>query len=168
MISFMSFATDSTNPHNAELLKLIERFEWLYRNSTDTVVSSTIRDSLVLLRATVEEACEAFENDRLPQSQQALEDGLMHVLMALGRMGASPDEALCRAWQRVHQNNKQGSQQEKAFHIFQDRVEVRVGDTTQGSWPLFTLEDYQSFTETARALGCAVVHHDMRQLELFS
>ena len=141
---------------------LIERFEWLYQNDADKIRTGSARQELARLKEAVHAACDALDAERLTEYQQALEDALFHLLPALRLMGIAPDEGLRRAWLRTR-----ASAEEKAFHVFGDRLEVRVGEETRGTWPLFTQEDYQALVSMARELGCPVVHHDTRQLELF-
>lgn len=158
------FIEDGQDASAGELAGLVARFEWLYQAHPESVKAESIRQAIAQLKEAAESAARAQDNDRVTAVQQALEEALVHVLSALKLSGVSPEAGLQRAWLN---GQAAGGENNRAFHVFHDRVEVRVGDDVRGSWPLFTLEDYQSFVAMARELACPVVHHGNRQLALF-
>lgn len=105
---------------------------------------------------------EAFDTDQLLSAQNNLEDVLIQLLVAMKSLNIQPDQALQRALARLDDNSGK-----RAFHIFEDRVELRVQGEIRGEWPLYSQQDYQMALNLARELNCDVLHEEACQLGLF-
>jgi hypothetical protein len=136
-----------------------QHLAWLHQQPTP----ATSREALGRFQETVRQCQKAFEDDRLLSTQSLLEDSLVQLLIAMKSFDLQPDQALHRALERL-----QDGSGKRAFHIFSERVEIRVGAEVRGEWPLYSQNDYQSALSLAHELGCNVIHEDACQLELFS
>lgn len=123
---------------------------------------NTSREALARLAETVQRGLEAFDGDRLLQAQSLLEDSLSQVLVALKSLGIEAEPGLKRALARLLVQPGQ-----RAFHVFEDRVEIWADGECRGTWPLYTEEDYRNVSKLALELGCPLIHQEARQLELF-
>ena len=135
-----------------------QHLAWLKQNPTP----ATSREALGRLLETTRLCLEAFDEDRLLSAQNGLEDVLIQTLIAMKSLNIQPDHALQRALSRLDEQNGK-----RAFHIFEDRVELRVQGEIRGEWPLYSQQDYQMALNLARELNCDVVHEEACQLGLF-
>jgi len=135
-----------------------QHLAWLKQNPTP----ATSREALGRLLETTRLCLEAFDEDRLLSAQTGLEDVLIQTLIAMKSLNIQPDHALQRALSRLDEQNGK-----RAFHIFEDRVELRVQGEIRGEWPLYSQQDYQMALNLARELNCDVVHEEACQLGLF-
>ncbi len=122
----------------------------------------TSKEALGRLSESIRYCLEAFEQDQLVHTQVLLEDTLPQILIAMKTLGIEPSAALRRAMSRMSQQSNQ-----RAFHIYPDRVEIWAEGECRGNWPLYSDEDYRNVTRLARELGCEIIHSDSRQLGLF-
>lgn len=123
---------------------------------------ATSREALGRLMETTRLCLEAFDTDQLLSAQNNLEDVLIQLLVAMKSLNIQPDQALQRALARLDDNSGK-----RAFHIFEDRVELRVQGEIRGEWPLYSQQDYQMALNLARELNCDVLHEEACQLGLF-
>ncbi len=133
---------------------------WIHQQDTP----KTTQEALARASQAMIECIGAFQNDELIMVQTRLEDTLVQILMVMKTLNVSPDCALERAITRGVQTTVQ---QQRAFHIYGDRVDIQVGGELRGGWPLYTHEDYEAVVALARTFGCEVTHHDSQQLALF-
>jgi hypothetical protein len=132
---------------------------WLRQNP----VPATSREALGRLLETTRQCVEAFEADQLVTAQNTLEDVLIQTLIAMRTLSMQPDQALHRALERMQEDWGK-----RAFHIFTDRVEIRVQGELRGEWPLYSQHDYDQALNLARELGCDIIHEEACQLGLFN
>lgn len=135
-----------------------QHLAWLYQQPAP----STIREALGRLQETVRRCQEALDAERLVVAQSLLEDSHLQLLVALKAFDIQPEPALHRALNRL----KEGADK-RAFHIFADRVEIRVGMDLRGEWRLYSQQDYDIALRLAHELGCSVIHEEACQLGLF-
>jgi hypothetical protein len=143
---------------NPLTLTQAQHLAWLHQQPAP----STIREALSRLQETVRQCQEALDAERLVAAQTLLEDSHLQLLVALKAFDLQPEPALQRALARL----KEGADK-RAFHIFSDRVEVRVGQDVRGEWPLYSQQDYDIALRLAHELGCTVIHEEACQLGLF-
>lgn len=136
-----------------------QNFAWLHQSP----VPRTSREALGRLLETTRLCLDTFDDDQWLASQTLLEDVLIQTLVAMHSLNINPDSALQRALGRLQTHEEQ-----KAFHIFTDRVEIRVQGEVRGEWPLYTQPDYDVALKLARELGCDIIHEEAYQLGLFS
>ncbi len=135
-----------------------QHLAWLRQNPAP----ATSREALGRLMETTRLCLEAFDEDQLLSAQNNLENVLIQTLIAMKSLNIQPDQALQRALARMQDNWGK-----RAFHIFEDRVELRVQGEIRGEWPLYSQQDYQMALNLARELSCDVVHEEACQLGLF-
>ncbi|HEY9745358.1 MAG TPA: hypothetical protein V6C99_03985 [Oculatellaceae cyanobacterium] len=123
---------------------------------------STAREAVSRLQEALRLCQEALEAGQLVAAQTLLEDAQLQSLVALKVFEIHPEQALQRALARL----KAGTAK-RAFHIYADRVEVRVGGELRGEWTLCSQHDYEAALRLAHELGCQVVHEEACQLGLF-
>lgn len=140
-------------------LNQAQHLAWLRQQ----VTPATSREALGRLVETARLSLEAFDQDQLLTTQNTLEDVMIQTLIAMKSLSIQPDQALQRALERLQDN-----QGKRAFHIFTDRVEIRVQGDIRGEWPLYSQHDYQQALTLAHELGCDVIHEEACQLGLFS
>lgn len=136
-----------------------QHLAWLHQQPA----SLTTREALARLLETIRQCSESFEGGALPQAQVLLEESLLQVLVAMRTLDLQPDAGLQRALNRLQQSDTQ-----RAFHIYADRVEVRVQNEVRGGWPLYAQSDYEAVLQLARELNCAITHEEAFQLGLFN
>lgn len=139
-------------------LNQAQHLAWLHQQP----VPATIREALSRLQETVRQCQEALEAERLVAAQTLLEDSHLQLLIALKAFELQPEPALQRALARL-----KGGADKRAFHIYADRVEIRVGLDVRGEWPLYSQQDYDIALRLAHELGCTVIHEEACQLGLF-
>jgi hypothetical protein len=128
--------------------------------SAQLLGTTTALESLKRLSAQVQTTLHALEADQWLSAQQTLEDCLPLLLSAFDRLGLDPDRAFARSVARY-------SQAEKAFYLYPDRVEIRVGNELKGGWELANPEEWWSARAMAAELNCPVFILEGRQLDLF-
>jgi hypothetical protein len=146
------------SPKAPDTLAQAQHMAWLRQNPAPT----TSREALGRLMETTRLCLEAFDEEHLLSAQNGLEDVLIQTLVAMKSLSIQPDQALQRALARMQDNGGK-----RAFHIFEDRVELRVQGEIRGEWPLYSQQDYQMALNLARELNCDVVHEEACQLGLF-
>lgn len=139
-------------------LSQAQHLAWLRQNPPP----STSREALGRLLETIRLCLGAFEEDQLITAQNTLEEAQIQLLIAMKSLGIHPDHALQRALARIQDVSGQ-----RAFHIFTDRVEIRVQGEIRGEWPIFSQPDYEAALSLARELNCNVIHEEACQLGLF-
>lgn len=122
----------------------------------------TVLDSLARIQTTVDSCIQAFQGNQWVMAQTLLEDTLAQALIATKMLDIQPDRALNRAIGRMREAASQ-----QVFHIYADRVEIRVGSELRGGWALYTQDDYENAIQVAHTLGCDIIHHEAYQLGLF-
>lgn len=137
----------------------IQHLAWLHQPAPP----KTNREAVSRLLETVRCCLRDLDDDQLVSGQERLEDTLLHALIAMKSLGMNPDQALQRALSRL-----QLATDSRTFHIFPDRVEIRVLHEVRGEWPLYEQRDLESALRMARELGCDVVYEEAHQLELFA
>lgn len=140
-------------------LNQAQHLAWLRQSPAPT----TSREALGRLLETARLSLEALDADHIVTAQNTLEDVLIQTLIAMKTMSLQPDQALQRALERM-----QDAWGKRAFHIFSDRVEIRVQGDVRGEWPLYSQHDYNQALHLARELGCDVIHEEACQLGLFT
>lgn len=146
-----------TDTHSLTLTQA-QHLAWLHQQPAP----ATIRESLNRLQEAVRQCQEALEAERVVAAQTLLEDTHLQVLIALKMFDLQPEQALQRALARL----KEGADK-RAFHIYSDRVEIRVGVETRGEWYLYSQHDYDAALRLAHELGCTIIHEEVFQLGLF-
>jgi hypothetical protein len=141
------------------LLAQAQHLAWLRQHPTP----ATSHEALGRLLETTRLCLKSFEEEQLLTTQNTLEDVLIQTLIAMKSLSIQPDQALQRALERI-----QNTQAKRAFHIFTDRVEIRVQGETRGEWPLYSQHDYQQALNLARELDCDLIHEEACQLGLFN
>ena len=139
-------------------LSQAQHLAWLHQQPTPT----TLKEALGRLQEIVRNGQEALENGQLVAAQTLLEDTHLELLVAMNAFELQPEPALQRALTRL----KKGVDK-RAFHIFADRVEVRVRSEVRGEWMLYSQHDYEAALRLAHELGCTVIHEEAHQLGLF-
>jgi hypothetical protein len=147
----------TSSPESLTLVQA-QQIAWLRQNPAP----ATSREALGRLMETIRLCVEAFEQEQLLSTQNSLEDVLIQTMIAMKSLNIMPDQALQRALARLE--NKEG---QRAFHIFEDRVELRVHGENRGEWPLYSQQDYRMALSLARELECDVIHEEACQLGLF-
>lgn len=155
----MPHSQSPSTPPAPSALQQAQQLAWLHQQPAP----ATTRQALARLHETIRQCLELFDAQQLVGAQSLLEDSLLHSLVAMKRLNLDPDLALERALARL-----QAGATRKAFHIFGNRVEIRVGQDVRGSWPLYAEADYEAALQLARELGCDVVHEEASQLGLFA
>ena len=123
----------------------------------------TIRECLGRVQTTLMEAQAALDQGMVVNAQTLLEDTHLQLLAALNAFHIQPEAGLVRAWSRLQHKGEK-----RAFHIFDDRVEIRVGNETRGGWPLYSEHDYRAALKLAQELDCRIIHEEVRQMSLFN
>ncbi len=121
----------------------------------------TSREALGRLKEGIRLCLGAFEEGKVLLSQQQLENILADVLVAMHTFNLQAGPAFERALARRRQDRR------RAFHVYADRVEIRVGPELRGTWPLTSQQEYEAALQLALELGCDVVHEEALQLPLF-
>jgi hypothetical protein len=137
----------------------LQQLAWLRQSRKP----ETNREVLSHLAETARCCLSAFEENQLVLAQTTLDDLLVETLIAMQTLEIRPSLAVKRAINRLEQ--PAGS---RLFHVFTDRVEIRVNQEIRGQWPLFTMNDYQAALRLAHELGCDVIHEEAYQLKLFT
>ncbi len=122
----------------------------------------TVREAIGRFSETARLCLESLDAGQWVTAQELLEDSLIQTLLAMRSLDVNPDHALRRGLTRLEKGTER-----RAFHIFADRVEIRVHDDIRGEWPIYTQADYDNALKLAYELGCNVVHKDGQQLGLF-
>lgn len=138
-------------------LSQAQQWAWLYQQP----VPETMRQALGRLQETVRQCQDALENGQLVSAQTLLEDSQLQVLVAMKACDIQPELALQRALSRLKDADK------RAFHIYADRVEIKVGLEVRGEWPIYSQHDYEAALRLAHELGCSAIHEEACQLGLF-
>lgn len=139
-------------------LNQAQQSAWLHQ----TEPPRTSREALGRLQESVRQCLAAFEQDQLVACQSHLESSLLQVLIAMHTFNLEAEPAYERALARMRQSGGL-----RAFHVYADRVEIRVGAELRGAWPLAGQADYEAALRLAHELGCDVIHEEALQLELF-
>ncbi len=139
-------------------LNQAQTLAWLHQGP----VPATSREALGRLSETLRQGVDAFDQGQLIACQSALEDTLLQTLIAMRAFDLQPEAALQRALNRLQHSGEQ-----RAFHLFADRVEIWAQGELRGEWPLYSQADYDAALRLGRELGCEVIDRDTRQLELF-
>jgi hypothetical protein len=136
-----------------------QHLAWLHQGASPVTAHELVARLLESTRLCLD----TFDNGQVLATQSLLEDVMVQTLVAMRAMDMNPDQALQRGLYRL-----QGGAEHRAFHIFTDRVEIRVHEEVRGEWPLYTQSDYEAALTLARELGCDVIHEEACQLGLFS
>lgn len=148
--------------------KAIEKTDWLDQIQKmiwlkQPPLPETNLEVLAKLSDSARICLQAFEHDQVVQAQSTLEDILVQVFIAMRVLQLKPSMALERALTRLDNQKNEI----RIFHVYADRVEIRVNHEVRGQWPLYTLNDYQSTLRLAKELNCDLIHEDTCQLTLF-
>jgi hypothetical protein len=144
-------------------LQAAQTWAWLHQLNQQTA-PATSHEALGRLHETVRLLLQVFEDKQLLRTQSLLEDTLVQALTAMQTLNMNPDSALARGLARL----RGGDEPRRAFHIFSDRVEIRVHGESRGQWSLYSQGDYEGALKLARDLDCDIIHEDACQLGLFS
>ena len=139
-------------------LKQAQQLAWLHAEHPETS-----REALARLRETLRASEDALASGQLVAGQSRLEDALIQVLVAMHTFNLDAEPGFARALSRL-----QAAPGQKAFHLFTDRLEIRVGGETRGGWPLTSEADRQAACRLARELGCDIRFEEADQLALFN
>ena len=151
---------DTLTPNQTAIsLNQAQHLAWLRQNPAP----ATSREALGRLLETTRQCLEAFDGEQLVTAQSTLEDVLVQTLVAMRTLNIQPNHGLHRALDRLQEAGGK-----RAFHIFTDRVEIRVQSDIRGEWPLYSQNDYDQALNLARELGCDVIHEEACQLGLFN
>jgi hypothetical protein len=132
---------------------------WLHQDPPP----ATSREAVGRLLETARLSLDAFDRGQLIAAQSLLEDTLIQILVGMRSLDINPDQALQRGLTRLRGT----SASHRAFHIYADRVEIRVHGEIRGAWPLFSQADYDGALVLAGDLGCDIIHEEACQLGLF-
>ena len=88
----------------------------------------TLADALAPLRLRVQAAGDALAAEQAVRCQTALEDALVSLLVAFKALGLDAEQALLRGLSRQAGDLRQT----KVFRVFENRVELWVGDEYRG------------------------------------
>jgi histidinol dehydrogenase len=122
----------------------------------------TLSDVLFMLAQSATQAQQAYTQQHDVTAQQQLENTFLYLLNAFNRLDLDLQRGLYRAMTRLKQFKG-----ERAFHIFEDRVEIRVGQVWRGGWSIYSQEDYQHALALAAEMNATVIYAQGKQLELF-
>lgn len=125
----------------------------------------TSQEAMKTLEGIVKACLKSYQQGHWVRAQMGLEDTLLQVLVAMKKMGLDPDRSVARSLSRMNH----ASSYDQTFHIFPDRVEIRVAGEYRGGWPVFSSEDIEAARQLAQELGCEVRQSDeaLTQLDLF-
>lgn len=171
-MSFQSFTLSNSNTATqplhadkgslkAEVLSVlddIQKLVWLKQGAKP----ETNREVLARLSEGAKVCLNAFSDNQLVKAQAALDDLLVHVFIAMQSLELRPSQAIQRALSRMEKYPDN-----RFFHVYTDRVEIRVNKEVRGAWPIYTMSDYQAALRLAHELECDVIHEEAYQLELF-
>ena len=147
----------------SSLLSLLEAQEQAWAHATQP--PETLEAALETLQQSAQQALQAYQANRWVEAQEGLEQSLIELLLALKKWDLNAEASFFRAVSRQAQQERAA----RVFKVFQDRVELWVGEDYRGGWPLLSDEDYKACCRLAEEMGCELQTQDPHtQLDLFS
>lgn len=123
----------------------------------------TMEEALAQLSQTLLTSIDAFQGNHLVTAQEKLEDTLLRALSALQAFGIDAKAGLTRSIERVAQQKKAP----RVFKLYNDFVEIYVGQELRGGWRLQCQADQDAAIALAQTFDASVEWPDSKQLNLF-
>lgn len=140
-------------------MELKEAIELIWENRKYKTTSET--EAVSHLNEEVAESLNALLRNDKEKAQNELEDALSCIFIAFKALDIDPEEAIYRQIDRM--TNDSG----RKMHVFEDRVEIRVGNEVKGGWSIWGPDDLKEAEKMAREFDCEIIIEDgVQQLSL--
>lgn len=129
-------------------MELKDAIEQIWKNRKYDTTSEI--EILSHLNEEVAESLKALLKKDRKKALRELEDAVSCLFIAMKVFDINPEEVIPRQIERMKKS------EDKIMYIYNDRVEIKVGDEIKGGWNIWSREDLEDAQKTAKEFGCKI------------